>query len=109
MSQWPSTYDYVLPTRTAGDIVTLTIDGREVQAQTGDLLIKVAQDHGTYIPRFCYHERMKPVGMCRMCLVEVEGMRGLQISCGTPVADGMVVHTQSAAVTRPRTACSSSC
>ena len=66
-----------------------------MKAKTGDLLIKVAQDHGTYIPRFCYHERMKPVGMCRMCLVEVEGMRGLQISCATVVADGMVVHTKS--------------
>ncbi len=94
MSQWPSAYEYVLPTGAPGD-VTLTIDGREVQAKTGDLLIKVAQDHGTYIPRFCYHERMKPVGMCRMCLVEVEGMRGLQISCATVVTDGMVVHTQS--------------
>lgn len=94
MSQWPSPYEYVLPSGPPGE-VTLTVDGREVKAKTGDLLIKVAQDHGTYIPRFCYHERMKPVGMCRMCLVEVEGMRGLQISCATVVADGMVVHTQS--------------
>ncbi|HEY3724923.1 MAG TPA: NADH-quinone oxidoreductase subunit NuoG [Acidimicrobiia bacterium] len=94
MSQWPSPYDYVLPTGAPGE-VTVTVDGREVKAQTGDLLIKVAQDHGTYIPRFCYHERMKPVGMCRMCLVEVEGMRGLQISCATVVTDGMVVHTKS--------------
>jgi NADH-quinone oxidoreductase subunit G len=94
MSQWPSNYDYVLPTGAPGE-VTLTVNGREVKAKTGDLLIKVAQDNGTYIPRFCYHERMKPVGMCRMCLVEVEGMRGLQISCATVVADGMVVHTQS--------------
>jgi len=54
----------------------------------------VAQENGVYIPRFCWHERMKPVGMCRMCLVEVEGMRGMQISCATPVADGMVVNTQ---------------
>jgi NADH-quinone oxidoreductase subunit G len=78
--------------------VGVTIDGVEVQAPRGELLIKVAQQHGTYIPRFCWHERMKPVGMCRMCLVEVEGMRGLQISCATPVTDGMVVRTQSAAV-----------
>jgi NADH-quinone oxidoreductase subunit G len=96
MSQWPSAYDYVLP---AGEPepVTVTIDGREVQATAGDLLIRVAQDHGTYIPRFCWHERMTPVGMCRMCLVEVEGMRGLQISCATVVTDGMVVHTKSEA------------
>ena len=95
MSQWPSTHEFVIPVADGADEVTLTIDGRELRAPRGELLIRVAQDHGTYIPRFCYHERMKPVGMCRMCLVEVEGMRGLQISCATPVADGMVVHTKS--------------
>jgi len=74
-------------------MITLTIDGHEVTAPKGSLLIEVAQDHGTYIPRFCWHERMKPVGMCRMCLVEVEGVRGLPPACTTPVADGMVVRT----------------
>ncbi len=95
MSQWPSDHRYTIPVAGDQDVVTVTIDGKEVQAPRGELLIKVAQEHGTYIPRFCYHERMKPVGMCRMCLVEVEGMRGLQISCATPVVDGMVVNTQS--------------
>ena len=95
MSQWPSEQRYVIPVAPGPDLVTLTIDGKEVQAPRGELLIKVAQEHGTYIPRFCWHERMKPVGMCRMCLVEVEGMRGMQISCATPVTDGMVVNTQS--------------
>ena len=84
MSQWPSDHRYTIPVAGDQDVVTVTIDGKEVQAPRGELLIKVAQEHGTYIPRFCYHERMKPVGMCRMCLVEVEGMRGLQISCATP-------------------------
>ncbi len=98
MSQWPSNQPYRIPLAPGPDVVTVTIDGREVQAPRGELLIKVAQDHGTYVPRFCWHERMKPVGMCRMCLVEVEGMRGLQISCATPVVDGMVVNTQSANV-----------
>jgi NADH-quinone oxidoreductase subunit G len=98
MSQWPSEYRYTLPVKPSEDTVTVTIDGRAVQMPRGELLIKAAQDHGTYIPRFCWHERLKPVGMCRMCLVEVEGMRGLQISCATPVADGMVVHTTSDAV-----------
>ena len=93
MSQWPSEHRYVIPVAPGPDVVTITIDGKEVQVARGELLIKAAQQHGTYIPRFCWHERMKPVGMCRMCLVEVEGMRGLQISCATPVADGMVVHT----------------
>jgi len=98
MSQWPSDHRYTIPVAGDQDVVTLTIDDTVVQAPRGELLIKVAQEHGSYIPRFCYHERMKPVGMCRMCLVEVEGMRGLQISCATPVVDGMVVHTQTPAV-----------
>jgi NADH-quinone oxidoreductase subunit G len=78
--------------------VTVTIDGLEIQAQAGDLVIKVAQDHGIYIPRFCWHERMKPVGMCRQCLVEIEGQRGLPPACTATVTDGMVVNTQTPAV-----------
>ena len=98
MSQWPSEHRYTIPVAGDQDVVSLTIDGKEVQAPRGRLLIEVAQEHGTYIPRFCWHERMKPVGMCRMCLVEVEGARGLQISCATPVTDGMVVRTEGDAV-----------
>jgi len=84
------------PTGTGPDdgSVKVTIDGKEVDARPGEWLIKVAQDHGVFIPRFCWHERMKPVGMCRMCLVEVEGQKGLPPACTTPVADGMVVNTQ---------------
>jgi NADH-quinone oxidoreductase subunit G len=78
--------------------VTVTIDGVEMQAEAGELVIKVAQDHGIYIPRFCWHERMKPVGMCRMCLVEIEGQRGLPPACTATVTDGMVVNTQSPGV-----------
>jgi NADH-quinone oxidoreductase subunit G len=98
MSQWPSDYRYTIAVAGDQDVVNLTIDGTAVQAPRGRLLIEVAQEHGTYIPRFCWHERMKPVGMCRMCLVEVEGARGLQISCATPVTEGMVVRTQGDAV-----------
>ncbi len=78
--------------------VTVTIDGVEMEAEGGALVIKVAQDHGIYIPRFCWHERMKPVGMCRMCLVEIEGQRGLPPACTATVTDGMVVHTQTPGV-----------
>jgi len=79
------------------DPVKLTIDGREVTAPGGQLLIKAAEENGTYIPRFCWHPRMKPVGMCRMCLVEVETPRGkgLTTACTMRVAEGMVVHTKS--------------
>jgi NADH-quinone oxidoreductase subunit G len=80
--------------------VKITVDGREIEVDAGELLIEAAQKAGTYIPRFCWHSRMKPVGMCRMCLVEVEGPRGtmLTTSCTMPVNDGMVVHTASETV-----------
>jgi NADH-quinone oxidoreductase subunit G len=77
--------------------VAITVDGRAVSAKPGEMLIAAAERAGTYIPRFCYHPRMEPVGMCRMCLVEVEGPRGatLQPACYIAVAEGMVVDTTS--------------
>ena len=77
--------------------VTITLDGQAVEVAAGDFLIAAAEKAGVYIPRFCYHPRMKPVGMCRMCLVEVSGPRGatLQPACYMPVADGMEVVTTS--------------
>ncbi|MGC8512166.1 MAG: NADH-quinone oxidoreductase subunit NuoG [Acidimicrobiales bacterium] len=84
-------------TPSASDTVTVTIDGRQVQAKAGEWIIDAADQAGVYIPRFCYHPRMKPVGMCRMCLVEVEGPRGstLMPACFNPVSDGMTLHTRS--------------
>ena len=78
--------------------VEITVDGKAIIAEKGEMLIAAAERHGVYIPRFCYHPRMKPVGMCRMCLVEVDTGRGpgLQPSCMVPVGDGMVVETESA-------------
>ncbi len=77
--------------------LTVTIDGRAIEANKGELLIAAAERTGTYIPRFCWHPRMREVGMCRMCLVEVDGPRGpaLQPSCMLPATEGMVVHTKS--------------
>jgi NADH-quinone oxidoreductase subunit G len=79
------------------ETVKITVDGREVEVAAGALLIEAAQDNGTYIPRFCWHKRMDPVGMCRMCLVEVEGPRGTSLvtSCTMRVSEGMVVTTAS--------------
>ncbi len=79
------------------ETVKVTVDGQEFEANKGEMLIKAAQDNGTYIPRFCWHPRMKPVGMCRMCLVELETPRGkaLITACTNAVADGMVVDTKS--------------
>lgn len=77
--------------------VTVTVNGTEIEAQPGEMLIAAADRAGIHIPRFCYHERMSPVGMCRMCLVDVDTGRGpmLQPSCMVPVAEGMVVDTES--------------
>ncbi len=77
--------------------VTFTLDGREVGAVKGEMLIAAAERAGTFIPRFCYHPRMKSVGMCRMCLVEVSGPRGasLQPSCFVEAQAGSTVVTDS--------------
>jgi NADH-quinone oxidoreductase subunit G len=82
------------PTRDP-NTVDIKVDGRPVVARKGEMLIAAAERAGTYIPRFCYHPRMESVGMCRMCLVEVEGPRGssLQVSCMVPVTDGLSALT----------------
>jgi NADH-quinone oxidoreductase subunit G len=81
----------------AEEAVHFTLDGRPVVGRKGEMLIAAAERAGTFIPRFCYHPRMKPVGMCRMCLVEVSGPRGasLQPSCFVEVAEGSEVVTTS--------------
>ncbi|WP_441250687.1 NADH-quinone oxidoreductase subunit G [Kitasatospora sp. McL0602] len=78
----------------ATDLVTLTIDGVEVQVPKGTLVIRAAEQIGTQIPRFCDHPLLDPVGACRQCIVEVEGQRKPVASCTIPVAEGMVVRTQ---------------
>ncbi len=82
--------------------LSITVDGRAHEAQPGQLVIDACEDAGTYVPRFCYHHRMNPVGMCRQCLVEVEGPRGpmMVVSCMTPVAEGQVVRTETPGVKR---------
>ncbi len=81
----------------AEPMVSFTLDGKPATARPGEMLISAAEREGTFIPRFCYHPRMKPVGVCRMCLVEVDGPRGatLQPSCFIPVTEGMSVDTTS--------------
>jgi NADH-quinone oxidoreductase subunit G len=76
-------------------IITLTIDGREVQAPENSMLVDAAKRGDVEIPVFCYEPKLgNPVGACRMCLVEIEGIPKLQTGCSTPVKDGMVVHTE---------------
>ena len=73
--------------------LSLVIDGKEVRTQPGKTVIQAAMDAGLYIPYLCYYPGMKPYGACRMCVVEIENTRGTPASCTTPVADGMVVWT----------------
>jgi NADH-quinone oxidoreductase subunit G len=76
--------------------ITFTIDGLEVQAPENAMLVDAAKQGDVEIPVFCYEPKLgQPVGACRMCLVEIEGIPKLQTGCSTPVKDGMVVHTQS--------------
>jgi NADH-quinone oxidoreductase subunit G len=77
-------------------MITFTIDGREVQVPENTMLVDAAKHGDVEIPVFCYEPKLgQPVGACRMCLVEVEGIPKLQTGCSTPVKDGMVVYTES--------------
>ena len=86
-----------MPEQGANDTVSITVNGRRIAAEPGELIIDAAERNGTYIPRFCYHSRMDPVGMCRMCLVDIDTGRGpaLQPSCMVTVTPDMVVETES--------------
>ena len=75
--------------------VIVTIDGVEHEAQQGQMLIELTDKAGTYVPRFCYHEKLSIAANCRMCLVEVENSKNALPACATPVNDGMVVKTKS--------------
>ncbi len=76
-------------------MVTVTIDGVHVLVPKGTYLVEAAKQIDREIPVYCYHSKMGPAGLCRICLVEIEGMPKLQIACNTQATDGMVVHTQS--------------
>jgi formate dehydrogenase alpha subunit len=84
------------------ELVTLTIDGKEVRVQPGVTIYWAAKAAGVEIPHLCYGEDIHPMSSCRLCVVEVEGMRNLAASCSYPVSEGMVVHTNSERVMKAR-------
>jgi NADH-quinone oxidoreductase subunit G len=84
------------------DTVTLTIDGRQVTAEKGKTVLQAAIESGIRIPYYCYHPGLGIDGSCRVCIVKIEKMPKLQTSCSTPVADGMVVSTQTPDVVEAR-------
>jgi len=83
--------------------VNLTIDGHKITVPAGTLIVEAAKTIGIEIPVFCYHHKLDPVGACRLCLVDISpGPPRPQIACATPVAEGMVVKTQSSMAVQAR-------
>lgn len=82
--------------------ITLTIDGKPVRVAEGKTVLEAAEAAGIKIPTLCAHKDLSPYGACRLCLVEIEGLRGYPTSCTTPATDGMVVRTRSEEVLKLR-------
>jgi predicted molibdopterin-dependent oxidoreductase YjgC len=73
----------------------ITINGKACEAREGQTVLQAARESGIYIPSLCYHPKTGPAGNCRACVVEIEGMRGLQTSCTVTVKEGMVIASNS--------------
>ncbi|MFZ5736253.1 MAG: formate dehydrogenase subunit alpha [Pseudomonadota bacterium] len=86
--------DFGTPRSPSETMVTLTIDGRSVSVPEGTSIMRAAMEIGTAIPKLCATDMVDAFGSCRLCLVEIDGRSGTPASCTTPVADGLVVHTQ---------------
>lgn len=93
-----------LKTEKTVDTVTLTIDSQSITVPKGTTVLEAARGMGIHIPTFCWHPKLKSVGACRMCYVEVEKMPKLQVSCMLDAMDGMVVYTNSNQVKQGRKA-----
>jgi len=74
-------------------MINLTINNTKIKVKEGRTVLEAALDAGIYVPNLCYHPDISPIGACRLCIVEIDGMRGFPTSCTTTVRDGMVVHT----------------
>ncbi|OGO12953.1 MAG: hypothetical protein A2Y93_09775 [Chloroflexi bacterium RBG_13_68_17] len=85
-----------------GEAIQLTIDGRSVEVEPGTTILQAAAQAGITIPVLCYSDHTTANGLCRLCVVEVEGARGLQAACVAAVRQGAVVHTRSSNVERAR-------
>ncbi len=83
-------------------MITINIDNRVLEVPKGLTILKAAEQNNIYIPSLCAHKDLTPFGGCRMCIVEVEGMRGFPTACTTPVEEGMIIRTQTAQVQAER-------
>ncbi len=84
------------------DSIKLWINNQEVEMEPGRSIMEAADQAGVHIPRLCYHPSLKPSGACRLCVVEIDGCRGLPAACSTPVEQGMKIRTQTPKVTEFR-------
>ena len=80
----------------------LTIDNREIDVKEGITILDAAEINNIYIPHLCFHPELTPYGGCRLCIVEVDGMRGYPIACTTRVQEGMKVRTHSSTLQEMR-------
>ncbi len=83
---------------TKGKTIQITIDNRKIEVQPGTTILRSARDNNIFIPSLCAFEHLPSYGACRLCVVEVDGLRGFPTSCTTPVEDGMVIRTDTAEV-----------
>jgi len=93
--------DYGTPAR-SGAPVTLSVDGIDITVPAGTSVMRAAAEAGIKVPKLCATDSLEPFGSCRVCLVEIDGVRGFPASCTTPVAAGMSVRTQTDALARLR-------
>ena len=77
------------------DLIKIEVDGKSVSAKKGQMIIEATDDHGAYVPRFCYHSKLSVAANCRMCLVEVEKAPKPLPACATPISEGMKIFTRS--------------
>jgi NADPH-dependent glutamate synthase beta subunit-like oxidoreductase/ferredoxin/NAD-dependent dihydropyrimidine dehydrogenase PreA subunit len=77
------------------ETIRLTIDGKEIETEKGKSVLEASLQGGIYIPHLCHHSDLSPIGACRLCVVQIEGVEGIPTSCTTPAADGMQVRTKS--------------
>jgi len=85
-----------------GKIIEITIDDKKIQAREGETILQVAKRKGIDIPALCYHPDLKIKANCRLCLVEIKGVKGLQTSCSTKVEEGMEIKTNSSEIRKAR-------
>jgi NADH-quinone oxidoreductase subunit G len=82
--------------------IKVTIDGQEIETTFGKTILEVARENGIYIPTMCYLTKVEPIASCRMCVVEVDGVDGMILSCQEKAVDGAVITTNSTSLERER-------